>query len=117
MRELIFSTVQTYNKIKRITVRSEGQDAATDDLLWLCKHPAFVGWGVQTPDHYIGTVWTKGVGLVHPNRKLTLQEAKQFARIAIRHNANVELIQRDPAYQALKQAVDARKVKQQGATE
>jgi hypothetical protein len=117
MRELIFSTVQTYAKVKRITVRSEGQDAASEDLLWLNKHPQYPGWGVQTPDHYVGTIWTKGVGLVHPNRKLTLQEAKQFARIAVRHGADVEAIQCDPAYQALKQAVDARKAKQQGATE
>jgi hypothetical protein len=117
MSDLIFSTVQTYAKVKRITVRREGQDAASEDLLWLTKHPQYPGWGVQTPDHYVGTIWTKGVGLVHPNRKLTLQEAKQFARIAVRHGADVEAIQRDAAYQALKQAVDLRKAKQQGASE
>jgi hypothetical protein len=114
---LIFSSPQTYNKIKRITVRSEGQDAASDDLLWLNKHPQYPGWGVHLPDRDVDgrlvhgrclAVWTDG---------LTLAEAKQFACIAIRHKANVELIQRDPAYQALKQAVDARKVKQQGASE
>jgi hypothetical protein len=34
-----------------------------------------------------------------------------------RHGADVEAIQRDAAYQALKQAVDLRKAKQQGASE
>ena len=43
MRDLIFSSPQTYAKVKRITVRSEKQDAASDDLLWLTKYQQYPG--------------------------------------------------------------------------
>ena len=105
MRNLIFSKPQTYSKVRRITVRSEGQAVASDDLLWLHKYPQYPGWGVQTPDHYVGTVWTKGVILDHPAKALTLQEAKQFACIAVRHGADADRIANDPAYQALRSKV------------
>ena len=102
---LIFSPPRTENKVKIVTVRHEGQDAAAPDLLHLTKRPALAGWYVQTPDHYVGTEWVRGRTLVCSSDGLTLQEAKQFAVICLAHACRMEQAYHDPAFAALREKV------------
>jgi hypothetical protein len=102
---LIFSKPRTENKVKVVTVRHEGQDPATSDRLHLTKRPGLAGWYVQTPDHYVGTQWTRGRTLVCSSDGLTLQEAKQFAVICLAHECRMEQAYTDPAFVLLREKV------------
>jgi hypothetical protein len=93
-------------------VRHTDQDPATPDLLHLTKRPALPGWYVQTPDHYVGTQWTRGRTLVFSLEGLTLPEAKQFAAICLAHECRMEQAYRDPAFAALRTKVLTRQGRQ-----
>ena len=102
---LLFSKQRTEGGVKVVTVRHADQDPATPDLLHLTKRPALPGWYVQTPDHYVGTEWTRGRTLVCSSDGLTLQEAKQFAVICLMHACRMEQAYHDPAFAALREKV------------
>ena len=102
---LLFGKLRTEGGVKIVTVRRDGQDAATPDLLHLTKRPALAGWYVQTPDHSVGTQWVRGRTLVYSLEGLTLPEAKQFAAICLAHECRMEQAYRDPAFAALRERV------------
>ena len=102
---LLFSKQRIENKVKIVTVRHEGQDAATPDLLHLTQRKTLKGWYVQTPDHSVGTQWVRGRTLVFSLEGLTLQEAKAFAALCLAHECRMEQAYTDPTFAALRDKV------------
>ena len=109
---LTFGKLRTEGGVKIVTVRREGQDAATPDLLWLTKRRDLPGWELGEPDGYVGTEWKLGRRLVWSANGLTLQEAKALAVVVVRHHQVMPAVYADPAFVALRSRV----MKRQGLT-
>ena len=109
---LLFSKQRTEGGVKIVTVRHDGQDAATPDLLWLTKRRDAPGWEISEPDGYVGTEWKQGRRLVWSANGLTLQEAKALAAVVVTHDLVMPDVYADPAFVALRSWV----MKRQGLT-
>ena len=89
---------------ERISVRRDGQDPKTPDLLWLATRREWRGWAIRRP----GPTEKHSLEITPASAGMTLEEAKELAALYLEHDGEMDKIGADPRFQRLQAAVQAR---------
>ena len=89
---------------ERVSVRRNGQDPDTPDLLWLVTRRVWRGWAIRRP----GAMNNDGLEITPASAGATLEEAKELAVLYLEHDGKMDKIGTDPRFQRVKAAVEAR---------